>query len=143
MGRRPSTGGERVSDKVVNTGPTLAQLVRKWHKTYSHKQSWEFLYGTDDEGWLVFKRWEWTRAPAIFLDKTHAILGEWAETNSFKGRGWIENIYSDTKIIAADPRFFPKLDRAMQFLMRAHKRHEEYEKQFRQAELELLKEVLK
>lgn len=126
-------------------GPSLAQLVRKWHRTYSSKNRWDFtflhkpgtyeqdltkgllrLWRTDDEG----------TSPAVVIEDNYACIGLYH-------RGMpLYNQYSDFKILAADPRFFAKLDRMLQFATNMGKRRSEHEKAFMKNEMLLLKEVL-
>lgn len=140
---------------MANSGPTLAQLVRKWHRTYSSKNNWDFSYGTDTKtgkddfsvGYLTFWKNEDYDAPrpAIMIEGDTARLGRWEAA----GKAWgsyhsefAETIHSDLKLIAADPRFFTKLDRAMQFLTRAKDRRRVNEDKFAAEEVALLKKVL-
>lgn len=131
--------------------PSLAQLVRKWHRTYSNKNNWDFRYGTNDktgeddfnEGYLSMWKHEALIRPAIQIKGNTAVIGEFKREDWGGRTEWRRSIYSDIELIAADPRFFPKLDRAMQFLVRARERRMEADKKFAQEEMARLKEVLK
>jgi len=131
--------------------PSLAQLVRKWHRTYSNKNQWEFVYdyGNDDAsedlkaGYLKYIKYESTNYPAILIEDNRAVIGEFRRLEWGRNSEWHKTIHSDIELIAADPRFFPKLERAMQFLVRARDRRAENEKKFAAEEMALLKQVLK
>lgn len=136
----------------MNNGPTLATLVKKWLRTYSTKSQWEFRYANDpktqeqvlDEGYLTCNRFIGTpNQPTIKIKDDTAVIGQLGTGNYWEGRTWQESIHSSVKLIAADPRFFAKLDRAMQFLTRSKERRAENERKFAQEEIALLKDVLK
>lgn len=130
--------------------PSLAQMVRKWLKTYSTKSQWEFQYDWVDEkdaddlnvGFLRMSRYDMSPVPAIKIEKDHATIGQFT-SDHWGGREWTKSIHSDIKLIAADPRFFAKLDRTMQFLTRAAKRREENNQKFAQEEIARLKDILR
>lgn len=143
----------RARQKIMaNSGPTLAVLVKKWLKNYSTKSQWDFGFGYDSEkkeqdlnvGYLTLWRFKTESIglkPVIKIEDDTAVIGEFGSA-SWERETWRESIYSGVKLIAADPRFFAKLDRAMQFLTRAGQRRSENEKKFAQAEMALLKDVL-
>lgn len=130
--------------------PSLAQMVRKWLRTYSTKSQWEFHYDWDDKkasdnlnvGYLRMSRYDMSPRPAIKIEKDHAIIGQFT-SDHWGGREWATSIHSDVKLIAADPRFFAKLDKTMQFLTRAAQRHTENQKKFAQEEITRLKDILR
>lgn len=124
----------------MNKGPTLAQLVRKWHRTYSHKSRWVFSYFpiqgnyADPDlkrGWLEHVT---RNCPGVLVENDYAVIGSQIGANPE---------YANFKIIAADPRFFAKLDRMMQFATNIPTRRDEFMKSFYDSEQALLKEVLK
>jgi hypothetical protein len=127
--------------------PSLAQLVKKWLKTYSTKNNWEFSYDDNENvsvGFLMYWRDHDYLGPrvAIKIEKDEAMIGQWSSKSSGLSE-WQRSIYSDVKLIAADPRFFAKLDRMMQFLTRVKQRRAENEKKFAQEEISLLKDILR
>lgn len=118
---------------------SLAQLVRKWFKTANHRKwFFEFSYvdGTQDLrcGYIHLENSDLV----IFVDKNEACLGRW----SCGDKNWSENQYSATKIQAADPRFFTKLDRLMRFAQGIDKRLIENQEEFYKAEHRLMNEIL-
>lgn len=139
---------------MTNPGPTLAVLVKKWLKTYSTKSQWDFSFAYDPktkeqnikEGYLTcwrFDRHEMPGRPAIKIKDDTAIIGQFgAGTYNWEREEWRESIYSGVKLIAADPRFFSKLDKVMQFLVRSKQRKDAHDAKFAQAELVLLKDIL-
>lgn len=135
--------------------PTLAQIVKKWHKTYSAKQQWSFSYEHDDKegkdnlnvGYLSLTRDSYSdqrpvHYPAILIEGNIAVIGEYRSLAWGHGSEWHKTYQSGIELVAADPRFFPKLERAMQFLTRARSRRAENEKKFQAEEMVLLKKVL-
>lgn len=136
---------------MTNNGPSLATLVKKWLKTYSTKSNWDFRYEYDDKnrkeilttGYLMlYKHADDMTKPAIMIEDDRAVIGEFGRTHWGNSSEWRETFHSKIKLIAADPRFFAKLDRAMQFLTRARQRRAENEKKFAQEELNLLEDIL-
>lgn len=124
--------------------PSLAQLVRKWHRNYSNKNRWDFryrwkkgpdgIYREEDLNRGLLRCWK-QDTYVILIEENYACIGTENEEN-------ILDPYSSLKIIAADPRFFPKLDRMMQFLTNIQKRRTEHEQSFMKKEMALLKESL-
>lgn len=137
----------------MNKGPSLAVLVKKWLKTYSTKSQWEFSFAYDpktkeqdlNEGYLTcYRIGEGPGRLAIMIKGDYAVIGQLGSgTYSWQQKAWTENLYSGVKMIAADPRFFPKLDKAMQFLVRSKERRAEHDKIFAQEETTRLREILK
>lgn len=129
--------------------PSLAQLVRKWYRTYSSKNHWDFYYDYDDGkenlniGWLKHTKYESYTQPAIMIEGNQAVIGEFARADWGSATEWRKSyIHSEVKLIAADPRFFPRLEKVMQFMVRARDRRAENEKKFASEERALLKKFL-
>jgi hypothetical protein len=138
--------------------PSLAQLVRKWLKTYSTKNQWSFRYAWDSKkeeddlskGYLQMEKSQpgWSEhpmpRPTIKIENNEATIGEFRNPPWGGSDGqWTKTVHSDVKLLAADPRFFSKLDKVMQFLTREAQRREENNKKFAQEESARLKDILR
>lgn len=124
----------------MNKTTTLALLVKEWLKSHPAKEQWKFEFqplvlGNFNPPDLNRGRLEHQEG----IRRMICIEGNEAWIGSELGG----SDYAAVKINAADPCFFVKLDRLMQFATTISKRQSKYWSEFIKSEQDFLREHLK